>query len=202
MGHVFIRLSGFGVRLLPYWPYEFERDGEQGDRVRVTHWNEAGRVRATVDSRQPQSTEGIVDVSSGPEHQYWRVETTRYAFTWPDGFIVGVSANADDPKPFYLYGPDEAQIFPQGPLPTEKLPDGASWTGPGQELVAQYHVDDIEVFELDYEHDASPWWQTHWAFPVGSGKSLVMTGQTPVAHKVLVRDAIRRVVDTLGATQP
>ncbi|WP_203908037.1 hypothetical protein [Rhizocola hellebori] len=202
MGHVFVRLSGFGMRLLPYWPYEFERDGETPDRVRVTHWADASRLTATVDSQHRESAEGIVDVSPGPEHQYWRAETGIYGFTWPDGFVIGVSVDANDPTPFYLFGPDEARIYPQGPFPTEKMLDAAGWTGPGQKLAAQYHLDDIEVFELDFEYADSPWWQTHWAFPVGAGQSLVISGQCPAAHHDLVRNAIRHIVETLSDTQP
>ena len=189
------------MRLVPYWPYEFARTGETADSVRVTHWTGAGPVSATVDRRQPRSVGGVVDILSGPDHEHWLAETGLFGFRWPEGFDLGVTATEDDDKPFYLFGPDGAQIFPQGPVATERLPDAAGWTAPGQTLVAQRRVDDIDIFELTYEHGGTTWWQTHWAFPVGAGKSLVMTGQTPIDHKDLVHAAIQQVAGTLRPTQ-
>jgi hypothetical protein len=198
VGHVFIRLSGFGMRLIPFWPYEFARTGAAPDSVEVVHMTEGGRAAATVDRGRRSSVAGVVDVLDGPDHEHWRLETSVYGFEWPEGFEVGSAIDVEDRKPYYLYGPDDAAIFPQGPLPTERVPDAAGLTAPDQTVARQYRLDDIDVVELTYDHDGGPWWQTHWAFPIGAGKSLVITGQSPAKHRDLMLGAIDRMVSTLG----
>ncbi|MBG6138456.1 hypothetical protein [Longispora fulva] len=148
-----------------------------------------------------ESTPGVVDVLPGPAHEYWLAETTWFSFAWPEGFDLCAPPAGEGPTPFRLTKPGGAEIFPQGPQSTTSLPTGGNWAAPGQELVTQYRVEDIDVCELAYDHEDSPWWQTHWAVPVGANSSLVMTGQAPAADAHIVRSAIGEIIDTMGPTQ-
>jgi hypothetical protein len=198
VGHVFVRLSGFGLRLVPYWPYEFARNRAS---VEVTNWTYDGPRSALIERGRPSSVDGVVDVMDGPEHRFWRVETSLFGFEWPEGFSVASAQDDSDHTLFYLKGPDDAVVYPQGPLADERVPPPAELVAPGQEIVQTYAFDnDVHVVELAYEHEGKPWWQSHWKVPVGASRVVVFSGQAPAVHADITRAAVKRIVTTLGAT--
>jgi hypothetical protein len=67
MGHVFARLAGHGLALVPHWPYTFERPDAASDAVVVTNWREDGPAKALVDPADAHTALGIVDVDLGHE---------------------------------------------------------------------------------------------------------------------------------------
>src|SRR4051794_37393095 len=75
-GHVYARLVGHGLVLVPHWPYTFERPDTGSEAVVVTHWRPDGPARALVDPSEAQAVPGVVDVEPGPDHPYWVIETT------------------------------------------------------------------------------------------------------------------------------
>ncbi|MCW3813908.1 hypothetical protein ONA91_05490 [Micromonospora sp. DR5-3] len=195
MGHVFVRLAGHGARLVPYWPYRFA-GGPAQPTVEVTVFGSDGGRRAVV-GPGTAPVPGVVDVDAGPQGD-WRLEVGPFSLCWPPGFHVESPADAADSTPCYLLGPDETVIFPQGPVPLERLAAPDALVAPGQRVVDRRVLDDdIDVVELAYVHDGAPWRQAYWVIPVGLDKALVLTGQAPEAAAPTVRAAGDRMAATV-----
>lgn len=197
MGHVFVRLSGYQVRLVPYWPYRFARIDAHPRAVEVTRWTGSGPATAVVDTTRPSRAADVVDIQDGPSTGSWRIETSLFTAVWPEGFTIESSQDAVDDTLFYLLSAGRAAIFPQGPLPVERVPAAAGMVGAGQTLVATWRVGDIEVVELDYEHEAERWWQSHWRIPHGGQGILILTAQAPTREVTATRAAAELVATSV-----
>ncbi|MGA5305734.1 hypothetical protein ACPCHT_37970 [Nucisporomicrobium flavum] len=198
MGHVLARLTGFGMVLLPHWPYAFERERDGSDAVRVTRWTAAGVEQAVIEPSRHPGGGDVVDVADGPDTPFWRVETSVFRVRWPLGLTLESPQDASDGTPFYLQGPGQATIFPQGPVARARLADPDALVAPGQRVLRR-HTDDVgvTVVELGYEHDGEPWWQAHWTIPYGDDQYLVMTAQSPAAEAEQTREAAVTVVESV-----
>ncbi|WP_200214641.1 hypothetical protein [Micromonospora coerulea] len=196
MGHVFVRLAGHGLRLVPYWPYRFARAaGPSLVEVAVGSWE--GERRAVIGPGSA-SVPDVVDVTEGTVTGDWRLEVGPFTLCWPDGFDVQSPHDPADHTPCYLIASDQAMIFPQGPTPLERLAAPDALVAPGQRIVDRRLLgEDIDVVELAYEHDGAPWWQAHWVIPVGGQQALIFTGQAPVEESGLLRVAGDRMAVTL-----
>jgi hypothetical protein len=188
MSHVFVRLSGNGLRLVPYWPYRFSRDGQA---VKVACWAAPDVKEVTVDGA---SVEGIVDVGKGPEGD-WRIETTAFSCAWPQDFTIEAPTDPGDTIRFYLFGPGEELIYPQGPTSTSRKP--AEWAAPGQRFTSVSDVNGIQVVALSYRHNGVPWRQSHWLIPWANGRTLVITAQSPTAQADRTKAAARMVATSI-----
>jgi hypothetical protein len=194
MGHVFARLNGYGLQLIPYWPYRFLRPAEDDPKVvRVVRRTPEGDRTARVAVDNPRSVNGVVDVATEPSPQGWRIETSVFSVPWPDGFDVASPTDESDRVSFYLEGADDATIFPQGPVLNERLPAPEALAGQGQTIVNREVVDDIQVVELAYEYDGEPWWQSHWMIPWTPERTLVFTAQAPAHAAELTRRAVQEM---------
>ena len=195
MGHVFAHLIGYGVQLLPYWPYRFVRPVEDDPTtVCVVRLTPDGERSAQINVQDPSSVEGIVDVTVEPSPDGWRVETTLFSIPWPEGFDVDSPTAEGDRKPFYLLRDDGAAIFPQGPELNERIPPPGGWAAAGQTIVSRGTSDDIEIIELAYELDGESWWQCHWVIPWSTSRMLVFSAQAPDHAVERTRHAAREVV--------
>ncbi|MEU4215179.1 hypothetical protein [Actinoplanes sp. NPDC026623] len=119
-GHVFARLTGHGLALVPHWPYTFERLDAGSDAVAVTRWRDDGPARAIV-------VPGIVDVGPGPDHPFWVIETSNFDVAWPSGFSIESTAD-----PYCLAGEGETSITVQGPV---HVADPDKLVGAGQTVI-------------------------------------------------------------------
>lgn len=171
MGHVFARLAGHGLVLVPHWPYTFERPDAGSDAVVVTHWRPDGPAKALVDPSDAHTVPGIVDVEPGPDHPYWVIETTGFKAVWPAGFSVESTVD-----PYCLVGEDDASISVQGPA---HIADPDAMIATGQTVVARRTMGPgVQVLELAYEHEGDPWWQGVYLYPRKDGRVLVFTAQS------------------------
>lgn len=196
MGHVFVRLAGHGLRLVPHWPYRFARAAVPS-LVEVTVGSGQGERRAVI-GPGAASVRDVVDVDEGPVTGDWRLEVGPFTLCWPDGLEVQSPQDPADPTPCYLFASEHAMIFPQGPTTLERLAAPDALVAPGQRIVGRRLLgEDIDVVELAYEHDGAPWWQAHWVVPVGRQRALIFTGQAPVEECGLVRAAGDRMAVTL-----
>ncbi|GAA4719687.1 hypothetical protein [Phytohabitans rumicis] len=203
MGHVFARLAGYGVVLMPHWPYALERPQDGSDAVRVTRWTADGPRQAMIRPGQSVAGGDAVGVEAGPEHDYWLVETSIFGVRWPAGFTVESSQDPDDHTPFYLRGPGEATIYPQGPVPSQRLADPGALVGPGQKVLDRRAANGgATVLELAYEHDGEPWWQGHWTVRFGEDRLLVITAQARHGHAAPTRAAAEEAAASLQPTPP
>jgi hypothetical protein len=179
MGHVFARLAGHGVVLVPHWPYTFERpdagpdagSDAGSDAVVVTHWRSDGPAKALIDPSDAHTVPGIVDVQPGPDHPYWIIETTGLKVAWPVGFRVESSV-----EPYCLLGEHDASITIQGPA---HITDPDVLIAAGQTVLARRTMAlGVQVLELAYEHEREPWWQGVYLYPRKDGRALVFTAQS------------------------
>src|SRR5688572_20119132 len=171
MGHVFARLAGHGLVLLPYWPYTFERHGDGSDAVAVTHLRPECRVRAVVDPLAAHSVPGVVDVEPGPDHPYWVIETSHFNAAWPAGFSI-----TSDFEPFCLIGEHGTSIHVQGPA---YVADPDALIASDQTVVARRAMDQgVQVLELAYEYEGEPWWKGVYFLPRADGRVLAFSAQS------------------------
>jgi hypothetical protein len=183
MGHVFARLTGHGLVLVPYWPYTFERPHAESDAVAVTNWRPDGPVKTLVDPSDAHTVPGIVDVEPGPNHPFWVIETTGFKAAWPSGFSVESTVD-----PFCLVGEHDASIFVQGPVHID-APD--AMVAAGQTVLARRTSGPgVQVLELGYEHEGQPWWQGVYLYPRQDGRVLVFTAQSREAGVAAVRHGV------------
>ncbi|MEV4637786.1 hypothetical protein AB0J80_10570 [Actinoplanes sp. NPDC049548] len=195
MGHVLARLSGFGLVLLPHWPYSFEREREGSDAVRVTRWTPSGPVQAVVEPGQRVDPTDAMDVEPGSDLPYWQIETSVFCARWPADFTLESPRDTGDRTPFYLQGPGEATIFPQGPVPKARLASPDALVAPYQTVVARRTDDNgVTVVELTYEHDDKLWWQAHWVLPFRGDQLVVLTAQSLESSSERARKAAETVV--------
>jgi hypothetical protein len=193
MAHVLARLTGYGVQLVPHWPYCFERREADARRVFVVRVMQDGEYGTDVDPENPIAVEGIVDVRTEPSPVGWRVETSTFSVPWPDGFHVSSPSDPTDRVPYYLLGPDDAAIFPQGIFPNKRVPTVEALVDAGQRITDQRTIDGIEVIELEYTHAGGDWWQCHWLIPWGETRTLVFTAQAPLDRVEMTAQAVEFV---------
>jgi hypothetical protein len=191
VGHVFARLFGYGLILVPMWPYRFDRSAAAPSAVTVTHWDGGVQRVATVrgpahdlvvELSEAGSVDQVVDVLPGPEQDSWRIETSLYSVAWPEGFSVESPGQDSGPSKFDLHGPDGALIYVQGPFARDRLPPAEQLAAAGQEIVKERRERDVDVVELAYEHDGEDWRQGYWFVPFSDGQSLVVTAQAPAGR--------------------
>jgi hypothetical protein len=171
MGHVLARLAGYGLVLVPHWPYTFERPDAGSDAVVATNWRPDGAARALVDPSDAHTVPGIVDVEPGPDHAYWVIETTGFKAVWPDGFSIESTVD-----PFCLVGGHDASIAVQGPA---YIADPDVMIAARQTVAARRTMGPgVHILDLAYEHEGEPWWQSVYLYPRKDGRVLVFTAQS------------------------
>jgi hypothetical protein len=79
-------------------------------------------VQTTV-QRGQQVAGDVVDVVDGLAVPYWLIETSVFRVRRPLRFSVVSPQDEGDNTPFYLQGPGQATIFPQGPVAKARLTD-------------------------------------------------------------------------------
>jgi hypothetical protein len=74
---------------------------------------------------------------------------------------------------------------------------GSRQVGAGQTLIDTWRLGDIKVVELDYEHEAERWWQSHWRIPYGGQGILILTAQAPTREVTATRAAAELVATSV-----
>jgi len=192
--HVFARLSGHGLTLIPLSPYRFERaGGSAADAVRLTHAVPEGTRAVTVTPRpMPRpgaprvacapgtaSLEEVGGLQEGPWLDHWRIETALFTLAWPEGLALQSARDDHRPPAFELHGEQGALMFFQGPFGAEKLPPLARMAGLGQRVVATGEGPRHRWVELHYRHEGRAWVQRHALIDLRPGSTLVLSAQAP-----------------------
>ncbi|GAB3652799.1 hypothetical protein GCM10027589_10540 [Actinocorallia lasiicapitis] len=189
MGHVFARLSGFGVTLTPVWPYAFTYvDGSV--LIATEPFDSTSTVRVAVKNGRAVIPEhpNIFMLGEGPEERTWRIETSACSIPWPTNFTLE-SAPEGDPTPFYLLDGKGAAIFLQGPLRRDGVPPLRELVAPGQRVLRSVEEKDFSLVEVAYEHEEQTWHQCHLLVPHGQERLVVITAQSPEPAARLTREA-------------
>jgi hypothetical protein len=219
--HVFAWVAGFGWTLMPYAPFRFERVSGRPRSICVEHSSPSGVGRVVIGisddgqkvRSEPAHKEGprieVVELiegaafphwDHGAAYDHWRVETSLLSVSWPEGFAV--RSVADAPPAFELVGPDAALIWVQGPFANEALPSLERMVGPGQTTERTFETAGGPMLELRYLHDGASWHMFHCVVDHYAGAACVVTGQTPVGWRELVRAAVEEVAASLTPCPP
>ncbi|GIE34958.1 hypothetical protein Ait01nite_080030 [Actinoplanes italicus] len=194
------RLAGFGMVLVPHWPYAFERDG---DDIRVTRWTPSGPLHAVLQPGREVDGGEVFDVADGPELPYWTIETSVFRTRWPAGFVLESPSDESDATPFYLLGPGTSMIFTQGPVPRGRLAGPGALVAPGQTVLRRSTIGEgAEAVELGYRHEGEQWWQCHWTIPYRGDRTVVVTAQAPEAGWEQAAEAAEAVVTSFEDMHP
>ncbi|MFI9786974.1 hypothetical protein ACIHEI_26230 [Kitasatospora sp. NPDC051984] len=208
MGHVFARLTGFGMTLIPVWPYTFERPDHAPGTVRVTRWEgqtahtavvTGPAAQPTIELADAQSATEVVEVLAGPDERVWRIETSPFSVEWPEGFSIDSPPAGDTSTPFCLFGPAGSLIYLQGPRSLDRIPPLTQFVAPGQTIVGHRTEAAFEAVELAYQHDGIAWRQCHHLVAFTDTLGLVVTAQWPAAHSDQVRRAAELVARSVRA---
>jgi hypothetical protein len=185
--HVYARVTGYDLTIVPRPPYTFERLGPSDLPIRVTHGT-AGAVLATP-SRGASELSGVADVEPGPPHERWTIETTAFEAVWPDGFTL--HSDPSGPPGFYLLTATQAMAFAQGPYLRAQLPALQQMVGPGQTLCEVHTAGPVPWVHLTYEHERAAWIQRHHVVALGPEHCIIITLQSPqqLASSALVAAA-------------
>jgi hypothetical protein len=190
--HVFARVSGFGLRLVPIWPYQFQRED---DVVTVTHWRDGVAHTATITpgaaspaQADTGAVEDVVEVTPGPGRASWRIETSRYSVEWPSCFDIDPHPGDVSP-PFELWGSDEAVIHLWGPYPPERMRPLHAYAAEGQTIVAHVSRPEYELLRLDYQHDGADWRQSYHFVGLPGGTLIVKTQSLAAGAELAERAA-------------
>lgn len=210
--HVFARISGHGLTLIPLSPYRFERTGgSAADAVRLTRQVPGGERAVTVTPRPlprpgaPQvacapgtgSLEEVGGLQEGPWLKQWRIETALFTLAWPEGLALQSARDDSRPPAFELHGEQGAFMFFQGPFSEQRLPALQRMAGLGQRVVATGEGPRHRWVELAYRHEGRDWVQRHALIELRPGSTLVLSAQAPaeVAERTmaLMEEAARSV---------
>ena len=175
--HVYARVTGYGLAIVPRPPFTFERLGPSDLPIRVTH-GAADAVLATSSHGASQLL-SVADVEPGPTHRHWAIGTTAFETVWPQGFTLHYDPSG--PPGFFLLTATQAIAFAQGPFPVAELPALEHMVGPGQSLSQVHAAGPVPWVHLTYEQDGVAWVQRHHAVALGKKYRVIVTVQAPQA---------------------
>lgn len=210
MGHMFARITGFGLIVVPVWPYRVELVASDPGALLVTRTNpvrqsvvvRGGRENPVADLGEGvEALDDVAQVMRGPEEREWRIETSLYSVSWPAGFALEPPAD-DGQSVFDLHGPDQSLIWVQGPFDRADLPDIEALAAPGQTLAGVASQGGVEAVELAYDHDGVAWNQRHYLVPFAGAQVLAVTAQAPASQVDLFRQASAEVAASVRSTPP
>jgi hypothetical protein len=199
--HVYVRLNGWGLQVVPAGDFETEWNEEARNldmklydgRFAQIHVDGAG-YRSKLDPRTTKSLGDVVDIHPGETGRYWRVETGLYRFVWPAGYRIACRADQAPMIAVDLLGRNNECIFIQNP---RTMPALGQMAGPGQSILDQDDADHSIL--LGYLLDGVDWRQRHTMVTVGS-RDLAVSGQSPVHAFPGVERAMREIVSSIEPT--
>ena len=190
--HVFVRLSGYELTILPFAPFHFRRAPDNDHVLILTHHSATGTKQAYLIledagyqvelAPDTSSLQEVVDLMPGRRTRDWMIETTVFSMCWPRGFDLLSSPDPRTPPGFDLIGPNDTLIYIQGPFNPARLPGVEQMGAPGQQLIQTGVIDAHPWVEFDYEHEGSIWLQRHYLVHLDPTTALVVTMQAPKAH--------------------
>ena len=215
--HVFARLSGHGLTLIPLHPYRFERAtaGAAG-AVRLRHDASDGARVVTVTPRPlprpgpprvacapgTASVDEVGGLQEGPWLDHWRIETALFTVAWPEGLALQSAKDDSRPPGFELHGEQGAFMFFQGPLSDERLPPLPRMAGLGQRVVATGEGPRHRWVELAYRHEGRDWVQRHALIALRPGSTLVLSAQAPAEVAARTMALMEEVAGSVQAGGP
>jgi hypothetical protein len=194
----FVHLIGFGATVVPSAPYRIDRVADEPETVLLVATAERSGLVDVADVLRGGETGGLVEVRPGDERSRWRVQTEVFTCAWPYEF--GLSSDPDGVSPFLLLGPGDAMLWVAGPVDLERASPIEKLADTDQTIRGVAEAEGASRIDLDYELEGEPWWQRRYVVEWGEGQALVLTGQAPVSHETVTREAVDAMDQTLQAT--
>ena len=176
--HVYIRLAGHGLIVIPRAPYSIIRSNECGEAgleelstsaIDVEYFSPDGTLftrllpdsngayRSKVD-QYTNSPLDVVDVEAGLVAGDWQVQTSVYSCGWPAGYSIVSNSFPNDSSAFDFRGREDELIFFQT---AHQIPDVEQFCAPGQRIVHVERSAEFDSIMLAYEIDSEPHRQCH-----------------------------------------
>lgn len=183
--HVFARVAGFHLNIVPHAPYRIQHADEPPNAIDIEYQSPSGQLFARLipdhggyKSKIDQHTKSLFDVvqvEAGPNINHWRIETTLFTCCWPLGYTLCSNNFPNDPGPFDLFGRNNELIYVQN---TENVPDVAAMCAPNQTVINIERNTESESIDLEYHHDDIQWRQRHEVITL-LGRRIAVTMQAP-----------------------
>lgn len=196
-----LRLSGFGVTVVPRVPFRIERVADSPETT-LRVWSAERESTVDVDAirRGEAPIDDALEVSEGDEGRGWRIETDVFSCSWPRGFAL--SSDPDELSTFLLVAANDAMLWISGPLAREKvLPiDQLADEDQTVRAVAETAAGDARL-DLDYVLEGELWWQRRYVIAWDEGQALVLSAQSKASDEEWVRDAIDELETSIDRTR-
>lgn len=192
--HSFVRLNGFGVTVVPRAPFRVAREAGS-ENVRIEHGDRSATLVVGAAGVEPDvlGDGAIVEVDDADYDAAWTLETSAFAFPWPQGFTLQSGPTPEQPPGFDLFAGDGRLIYAQGPFPSGKVNrDALVEEGAVRTLTGT--IGNAEFIESAWEAEGRRWKLRHYIFS-SNGHVLVFTAQSPVEYAEEVFVAADRLAD-------
>jgi hypothetical protein len=197
--HVYVRLTGYGVAVVPMPGFMLARVSASDLPLRVA--SDTASAVLSDPSRAASELQGVADVAPDPAQGGWVLDTGVFSAAWPVGYTV--HHDPSGPPGFYLLNGSDAFMFAQGPYITSAMLPLESMTAPGQVISDVTREGRIARVTLTYEHEGKVWLQRHHVIALDASISLVVTLQAPaetaIAALASAAPFIRSVQGSSGA---
>lgn len=197
MAHLFVRITGHGLDLLPAPPYMVRADGERLELTGLIDDHEHQQVIAAGDHLDP----ALGELTAGPRGE-WRVEVGGvYSIDWY-GDLALVSAPDPDRPPFCMFSDLGGSLaYVQGPMPADQVPERQRMRADDQREVSRGE-DPGPWIELAYEHEGTSWRQRHIRLEFGLDHAVVVTTQARAGVADRIHEAASRLAISIVPYQP
>jgi hypothetical protein len=197
MAHLFVRVAGHGVDLLPAPPYVVRLDGERLELTGLVADEERHAIVEAGGALDPELGELTGGAQGG-----WRVEVGGvYSIDW-DGELVLVSAPDPDQPPFCMFSDMAGSlVYVQGPMPADQIPPREAMRAEDQREVDRGEQPGQWV-ELAYDHEGVAWRQRHLRLAFGGDHAVVVTTQAHAESAGRIHAAADRLAATIAPFQP
>ena len=201
--HVYARLNGFQLQVIPRAPFRIGRCVDVKDAVDIEYQSKDGLLFARLipdgggyKSKLDQNTSSlydVVDVNDGNNSGEWIIETSVFDCCWPVGYAICSNNFPNDPSPFDLIGGDSEFIYIQRP---QKCPAIEEMYAQNQSVVDIGKSDISEWINLEYVHENERWNLRHEV--VSSFEHpLIVTMQSPERYAHNAKKAAYDIVQSL-----
>jgi hypothetical protein len=209
--HHYIRVTGFGLSVLPFAPFRvgYGEEGEEGlVSLDILHFATSGEqfARIIADGNggfrskldpNTRSVYDVVEIRAGLARPHWILETSVFTCDWPIEYEVASTAYPQESVILDLLGSHQEQIFLQS---FAQLPLLRQMPVQGQKIMS---IDDSSgCIDLQYPHQGQLWYQRHRIVPfVPQGvQGILVTCQAPAPLADSVRSAADRVAHSIRFT--
>ncbi len=197
MAHAFLRIAGYGLRVLPAVPFAIRTHGSSLELAVPDE--EKGEYAVRVDSATERTAHAFGDVFDGPADDVWRLEVGGvYVAQCPTELVLRSWPEPDQP-PFFMLGDDAGSVvYVQGPFAAGRAPSLGSMCGAGQRERGRGDHGALRWIDLSYEHRGAEWCQRHVVTPLAAGTAVVVTCQATAEHAPRIMASARDFAATVA----